>query len=257
MAVPREQQEEMPYPPGQRDHGDCSGRVLPPLPNTPFIKATLHCTLGTVLTLAKLLGEDLTVRIDAQVSVGYDRCPQAVLGTVLGGPKSMKKRTFLFKFYDPLYLNPDNVFTASLFPGPSILANPFSDPKRLEKRRPRSADSEILDPSTLAASLILSRKDLVKKCVPIPDTSPDHSDQPLASTSHAPECLDPPTYDVAASSSPLEISIESQDKGKVTAEVGGSACSFLKAFVDFIRLGRKRIIGVKKIWTKLQERRRE
>jgi hypothetical protein len=250
MDIPREQQEAMPYPPGQRDHGDCTGRVLPPLPNHPFVKAILHYARGTVLTLTKLLGQDITIRIEKQVSVGYDICPQTVLGTVLDGPKSMKNKIFLFKFYDPLYLNPDSVFTASLSPSPSTLANPFSDPKRLEKKRPRSSDSVISDTSTVTASLTLSRKDLENKIVPIPDTSRDNPDQPLASTSHTLERLDPPTYDAAASPPPQDISTESHDKGKQTAQVGGSACSFLEAFVVFIRLDRKCIIGVEQTWTK-------
>jgi len=119
MALPDDQRETTPYPPGQREQGDCYGRILPRLSNAPFPRAAIHYAPGNTFTLTNLDTGDVSIQIDKQVSVGYGLFPQTVIGTVLNGPEHVKGKTLLFKFYDPLYLNPDDVFTQSLSPGPS------------------------------------------------------------------------------------------------------------------------------------------
>jgi len=118
------------------------------------------------------------------------------------------------------------------------VANRFSGPRRLELKRPASAQPGISDTSTLATSGILTRKALEKISIPSSQV-PHNLDQPQASASISPdareihEALDITPED-SATFSPVEnllTMFRTEGEALETAEVE-QAFSFLTPFVD-------------------------
>src|SRR5271156_76008 len=129
-----------PYPPGPgRLKGDCFGRNLPPLPNKPFMKASKLYAADKSFLLFRPQNsppgiEAVSVTVVKPVDVGYSCMSQSVLAQVDDGPCNLQGRMVFLKFYDPLYINPDDLETISIPPyelslTSSVLSNATDDRK--------------------------------------------------------------------------------------------------------------------------------
>src|SRR5208282_6902802 len=103
-----------PYPPGPaRLKGDWRGRVLPPLPNKPFLSAIMQYRPDQVFQLVARgnapSAELVKVTLLEPTDVGYGNFTQSVKARVTDGPVDLVDKTVFLKFYDPLYINPDDL----------------------------------------------------------------------------------------------------------------------------------------------------
>ena len=133
-----------PYPPGAaRLKGDWRGRPLPPLPDTPFLTAILQYRPDQTF---ELFSRDSThpekvvkITVIEPTDVGYGKLSQSFKARVIEGPPHLVDKTVFAKFYDPLYINPDDVLTICIF-YPLISTN-VSDPETDSSRSPGSSSS--------------------------------------------------------------------------------------------------------------------
>lgn len=102
-----------PYPPVQRSTGkDVLGRPLPSLPTTspPFPQKIYHNGASFTLLKPKSFPPELArVTITESVDVGWCNLSQAVLAHVDSGTSNFAGESVFLKFFDPLYLNPDEL----------------------------------------------------------------------------------------------------------------------------------------------------
>src|SRR5436190_11237032 len=97
------------YPPEARASGrDYFGRPLPPLPSKTPKPPQFQYAENKSFSLNRP-NEVVTVTITKQVDVGYSNFSQAVLANVDDGPPCLVGKEVFLKFYDPLFLNPDDL----------------------------------------------------------------------------------------------------------------------------------------------------
>jgi len=110
-----------PYPPEKRSSGrDCFGRTLPRLPTkSPSFPFEIY-PVGATFTLRRPKEsspqEIVKVSITKPVDVGWCKLSQAVLGRVNDGPRHLRGQDVFLKFFDPLYLNPDDLPSNGISP---------------------------------------------------------------------------------------------------------------------------------------------
>jgi hypothetical protein len=97
--------------------------------------------------------------------VGYGKFSQSVRARVLEGPPHILRKEVFVKFYDPLYINPDDIKTICIFNLIEIhllILDPETDPGLdMDSSTPpglSSSDGTTSSAETLASSLELSRK---------------------------------------------------------------------------------------------------
>lgn len=110
-----------PYPPGKRSSGvDYFGRQLPPLPSTPPPFPNKFYAVDNSFTLHRPRDpaprETVKVTVTEAVDVGWCNLSQSVKARVEDGPKYLLGKEVFIKFFDPLYINPDDLPTASISP---------------------------------------------------------------------------------------------------------------------------------------------
>lgn len=107
--------QDYPYPPGPaRLRGDYRGRPLPPLPTRPFLSAIIEYRPDRKFDLrSNNPGETDNVQLLVlePVDAGYGCFSQSVKAIVIQGPSELINKTVFAKFYDPLYIIPDVVYT--------------------------------------------------------------------------------------------------------------------------------------------------
>src|SRR5271156_4099778 len=101
-----------PYPPGNRDKGDCFGRQLPPLPNK-ATKPSKTYAINNTFVLSRPREppppEFVKVTIVEPVQIGYSMLNQCLIVQAEEGPRNIHGRYVFIKVYDPLYINPDQI----------------------------------------------------------------------------------------------------------------------------------------------------
>jgi len=103
-----------PYPPGSsRFKGDSRGRPLPPLPTQPFLKAIATYRSDQSLDLVPQDPATNIVKIVVAepVDVGYGNFSQNIKAVLVNGLSDLVNKLVYVKFYDPMYINPDDVKT--------------------------------------------------------------------------------------------------------------------------------------------------
>ena len=106
--------EKHPYPPDKaRLNGDIYGRCLPALPMKPFMKAKKQYEVNSSFCLFRPKepppDEMVRVRVTHAADVGYSKMTQSVIAHVDEGPSYLHGKNVFLKFYDPLYINPDDL----------------------------------------------------------------------------------------------------------------------------------------------------
>lgn len=108
-----------PYPPTQRSTGkDAVGRPLPSLPSTspPFPQEIYSKGASFTLSKPKSFPPELArVIITEPIDVGWCNLSQAVLAHVDSGPGNLVGESVFLKFFDPAYLNPDDLPSKSIY----------------------------------------------------------------------------------------------------------------------------------------------
>ncbi len=133
-----------PYPPDSRSKGDFYGRELPPLPSQTPQRPERQYSVNKSFSL-RSPNETIKITISNQIDVGFCKFSQAVLAAVEDGPGYLKGTTVFVKFYDPLFLNPDDLRTIPSSAGSSS-----------------SSSHESISGTTLTSSVELPRKDVNK-----------------------------------------------------------------------------------------------
>ena len=156
------------YPPESRASGrDCFGRPLPPLPRKTPRRPHLQYAVNKSFSL-KRPNQVVTVIIIKQVDVGYSKYSQAVLANVNDGPPGLAGEQVFLKFYDPLFLNPDDLRSITVPTSPIAPGEGNSSEKILSLPRPSSSSSSHSDilastGQTLSASVEPSNRDIPKQ----------------------------------------------------------------------------------------------
>lgn len=151
-----------PYPPGAaRLKGDWRGRPLPPLPDKPFLTAILQYRPDQTFELFSRYStrheKVVKITVIEPTDVGYGKLSQSFKARVMEGPPHLVDKTVFAKFYDPLYINPDDVLTICIF-YPLISIN-VSDPETDSSMSPESSSSaDSMEAEKFAGSVELSCK---------------------------------------------------------------------------------------------------
>lgn len=162
------------YPPEARTSGrDRCGRPLPPLPSkTPKPPQFLYAENKSFAL--KRLNQVVTVTITKQVDVGYSNFSQAVLANVEDGPPTLMGEEVFLKFYDPLFLNPDDLRSIRV-PISEVQSGEGGSEHSLSSIKPRlsssSSDSATLPSSgqTLSGSVEVSKTDTSESILVVND----------------------------------------------------------------------------------------
>ena len=151
------------YPPGQaRAKGDSCHRPLPPLPNRPFLRVTRQYCRDAAFLLIGPNDAEVRVKVIKPLRVCFSNFAQTVEAVVEEGPSNLHGRLVCLNFFDPLYLNPDDLEFGNLpqhhvrllvAKGEALVlvADPSSRPES-------SASTETDDVTTLADSVEDLRK---------------------------------------------------------------------------------------------------
>src|SRR5271163_539580 len=106
------------YPPGPaRLKGDRRGRPLPPLPNKPFLTAILQYRPDQTFELFPHdpAEKNIKIAVIESTDVEYGKFLQSFKARVVSGPSHLINKPLYARFYDPLYINPDDVLTICTF----------------------------------------------------------------------------------------------------------------------------------------------
>ena len=141
-----------PYPPESRSKGDFYGRDLPSLPSQTPLRPEREYSINKSFSLRRP-NETIKITISKQVDIGFCKFSQAVLATVEEGPEYLQGTTVFVKFYDPLFLNPDDLRT---------VANPVLSTSVPSPPQSSSSSDESIAGTTLSGSVELLRKDISK-----------------------------------------------------------------------------------------------
>jgi hypothetical protein len=154
---------------GPRVTVDQYGRPLPPLPQKPFLKAAKQYAKGTVFELQSrdenVAQKAIKITVLEPLDVGYGKVSQSVKARVDEGPRALQGNIFFVKFYDQLYISPEDLFTEYTFSEISVATNLVDPPSPTSSSRPDSSSSSSNDSMagrTLAGSAELNRADLKK-----------------------------------------------------------------------------------------------
>ena len=102
------------YPPGKpRLNSDIYGRCLPALPMKPFMNAKKQYEVDSSFSLFRPKepppDEMVRVRVIHAVDIGCSKMTQSVIAHVDEGPSYLHGKNVFLKFYDPLYINSDDL----------------------------------------------------------------------------------------------------------------------------------------------------
>jgi hypothetical protein len=108
-----------PYPPRKRSSGvDYFGRQLPPLPSTSPLPNKFYA-VDSSFTLRRprdpAPSETVKVNVIEAVDVGWCNLSQSVKARVEDGPQYLLGKEVFLKFFDPLYISPDDLPTIGIF----------------------------------------------------------------------------------------------------------------------------------------------
>ena len=151
-----------PNPPGAaRLKGDWCRRPLSPLPNTPFLTVILQYRPEQTFELFSRYGiqpeKVVKITVIEPIDVGYDKFSQSFKARVIEGSPHLVDKTIFAKFYDPLYINPDDILTICIF-YPLISTN-VSDPETDSSGPSGSSSSADSTKAEMLAGIVeLSRK---------------------------------------------------------------------------------------------------
>ena len=163
-----------PYPPENRDKGDCFGRQLPPLSNK-ATKPSKTYAIDNTFVLSRPREppppEFVKVTIVEPVQIGYSMLSQCLIVQAEEGPRNINGRYGFIKVYDPLYINSDQLprkrnatsfLTIPIEPKlSSTTLSPLGSPA--SPASPDLEDSEdSMEGTTLAGSAQFTRKGLSK-----------------------------------------------------------------------------------------------
>lgn len=137
-----------PYPPDSRSKGDFYGRHLPLLPSQSPQRPERQYSINKSFSLTRP-NEIIKITVSKHVDVGFCKFSQAVLATVHEGPKHLQGTTVFVKFYDPLFLNPDDLRTIS---------NPD-----LSSSVPSSSGSSCSSHESISGTILADNVELLKK----------------------------------------------------------------------------------------------
>ena len=109
-----------PYPPGKRSSGvDYFRRQLPPLPSVTSPFPNKFYTVDSSFTLRRPRdpspSEIVKVTVTEAVDVGWCNLSQSVKARVEDGPQYLLGKEVFLKFFDPLYINPDDLPTIGIY----------------------------------------------------------------------------------------------------------------------------------------------
>jgi len=101
-----------------------TGIPLPLMPSKPILRAAYQYEKGRHITLcsnpaALIEGIAIVVKIEKPISIGHGQFSQVVLAVVDSGRNDLVGKHVIIRFFDPLYLDPDNltfVSVVSTFP---------------------------------------------------------------------------------------------------------------------------------------------
>lgn len=140
--------QQYPYPPESRCKGDFYGRPLPSLPSQTPPRPERQYSVNTSFSLTRP-NETIKITVSKHVDIGFCKFSQAVLATIEEGPNYLQGKTVFMKFYDPLFVNPDDLQT---IPNPDLSTSDPSPP----------SSHESISGTTLAGSVESSRKNVDK-----------------------------------------------------------------------------------------------
>lgn len=105
-----------PYPPEKRSSGDFFGRQLPPLPTKRVCPPEKYYSVDSSFTLSQSKPpppppEALKVTIIKATDVGWCKLSQSVCARIDDGPQHWLGKIVFLEFFDPLYINPDDLQT--------------------------------------------------------------------------------------------------------------------------------------------------
>ena len=107
-----------PYPRRKRSSGvDYFGRQLPPLPSTPPLPNKFYVADSSFILRRPrdpLPSETVKVTVTEAVDVGWCNLSQSVKARVEDGPQYLLGMEVFLKFFDPLYINPDDLPTIGI-----------------------------------------------------------------------------------------------------------------------------------------------
>ena len=103
------------YPPRQaRAKGDSCHRPLPPLPNRPFLRVARQYCRDAAFLLIGPNDAEVRVKVTKPLRVCFSNFAQIVEAVVEEGPSNLHGRLVCLNFFDPLYLNPDDLEFSNL-----------------------------------------------------------------------------------------------------------------------------------------------
>jgi hypothetical protein len=105
-----------PYPPENRTSGDFFGRQLPPLPAKRVCPPEKYYSVNSSFVISRSKPsptppETLKVTIIDATDVGWCKLSQSVRSRIDDGPQHWVGKVVFLKFFDPLYINPDDLQT--------------------------------------------------------------------------------------------------------------------------------------------------
>ena len=155
------------YPPEARGSGrDYFGRPLPPLPSKTPKGPRFQYAINKSFSL-KTPNQVVTVTVVKHLDVAFSNFSQAVLANIEDGLSDLAGKQVFLKFYDPLFLNPDDLqsirMSATRQIGPEEENSSENIPSPPRPSSSSSSSSGIsLSVQTLFNSIEASKKDVTK-----------------------------------------------------------------------------------------------